>query len=46
MKFDLILFDIDGTLLDFNLTEKNALKKLLKNIILNLIIISMKDIII
>ena len=27
MKFDLILFDIDGTLLDFNLTEKNALKE-------------------
>lgn len=25
MKFDLILFDIDGTLLDFDLTEKNAL---------------------
>ena len=27
MNFDLILFDIDGTLLDFNLTEKNALKE-------------------
>ena len=25
MKFDLVLFDIDGTLLDFDLAEKNAL---------------------
>lgn len=30
MKFDLILFDVDGTLLDFDLAEKNALKETLK----------------
>lgn len=29
MKFDLILFDVDGTLLDFDLAEKNALKETL-----------------
>lgn len=30
MKFDLILFDIDGTLLDFDLAERNALAGTLK----------------
>lgn len=30
MKFDLVLFDIDGTLLDFDLAEKNALADTLK----------------
>lgn len=30
MKFDLILFDIDGTLLDFDLAERNALAETLK----------------
>lgn len=30
MKFDLILFDIDGTLLDFDLAERNALADTLK----------------
>lgn len=29
MEFELILFDIDGTLLDFDLAEKNALKETL-----------------
>lgn len=30
MKFDVILFDVDGTLLNFDLAEKNALKETLE----------------